>query len=341
MASGTSSTATIFTLPYYSSRSCQIIEPQLNRGSIRSPDQRSFVPIYFKRSRRYHVSNVSGVTLALARSARVARVPPIAKHPAKVSNLPALPNQPFPGSRLLRRNIITFLKQCLGVPPTKRDLIRVFFLELTRSILIPFSSGINLPHEKWLKNLFEPRFECFFTKGKYSNRGSNARFTRENLFEPLFPADSARVQVFSAGWHTSEHESSTPLSRQAFQHHFQLLSSPRPFIHLLDVDHVSSSSSSSLFPPTHSYLLNLTDLRPSNLDHSDHTECHPFPLTRITTSLFSFRHIIQGLSAKEEPRKRNNPCQKIPGYWNYEKHAPRAGKAAARSGLPNSTPRAN
>jgi hypothetical protein len=86
MASGTSSTATLFTLPSYTSRSYQIIEPQLNRGSIRSPDQRSFVWIYFKKMRGYHVSNVKGVTPALARSARVARavyVCPIAKHPAE------------------------------------------------------------------------------------------------------------------------------------------------------------------------------------------------------------------------------------------------------------------
>jgi hypothetical protein len=58
MAPGIFSTATLFTLPSYTSRSCQIIEPQLNRGSIRSPAQRSFVPIYFKKSRRYHLSNV-------------------------------------------------------------------------------------------------------------------------------------------------------------------------------------------------------------------------------------------------------------------------------------------
>ena len=76
MAPGTFSTATLITFPYYSSRSCQIIEPQLNRGSIRSPAQRSFVWIYFKKSTRYHVSHLLGVTLALARSARVARVLP-------------------------------------------------------------------------------------------------------------------------------------------------------------------------------------------------------------------------------------------------------------------------
>jgi len=64
-------------LPYYTSRSGQIIEPQLNRGSIRSPARRSFVPIYFKisfsssnrkglvsriffESRRYHLSSGEG-----------------------------------------------------------------------------------------------------------------------------------------------------------------------------------------------------------------------------------------------------------------------------------------
>ena len=61
MAPGTFSTTTLFTLPCYTSRSGQIIEPQLNRGSIHSPAQRSFVWIYFKKSTRYHLSNVSGV----------------------------------------------------------------------------------------------------------------------------------------------------------------------------------------------------------------------------------------------------------------------------------------
>ena len=49
-------------LPNYlsssTSRSCQIIEPQLNRGSIHSPAQRSFVWIYFKKTRLYHLSTV-------------------------------------------------------------------------------------------------------------------------------------------------------------------------------------------------------------------------------------------------------------------------------------------
>jgi hypothetical protein len=62
--------------PYRTSHSGQIIEPQLNRGSIRSPTQRSFVPIYLKESTRYHISNVSGVTLAPACNAGVARVLP-------------------------------------------------------------------------------------------------------------------------------------------------------------------------------------------------------------------------------------------------------------------------
>jgi hypothetical protein len=57
MASGTFST--LVTLPYYLSRSCQIIEPQLNRGSIHSPAQRSFVRICFKNSTRYHLSRFS------------------------------------------------------------------------------------------------------------------------------------------------------------------------------------------------------------------------------------------------------------------------------------------
>jgi hypothetical protein len=62
MAPGTFSTATLFTLPHSTSRSGQIIEPQLNRGSIHSPDQRLFVPIYFKKSTRYHVSLCEGVS---------------------------------------------------------------------------------------------------------------------------------------------------------------------------------------------------------------------------------------------------------------------------------------
>ena len=61
MEPGTFSTTTLFTLPYCTSHRCQIIEPQLNRGSIRPPDQRSFVWIYFKKSRCCHLSNVSGV----------------------------------------------------------------------------------------------------------------------------------------------------------------------------------------------------------------------------------------------------------------------------------------
>ena len=61
MAPGTSSTAALFTLPHHTSRSGQIIEPQLNRGSIHSPDQGSFVWIYLKKSRLYHLSNLLSV----------------------------------------------------------------------------------------------------------------------------------------------------------------------------------------------------------------------------------------------------------------------------------------
>ena len=155
MAPGTSSPATLFTLPYYTSRSCQIIEPQLNRGSIRSPARRSFVWNYFKKSRLFNViarvlpkqspgttqpapprippshtkhhhlfkttpwtsSNQNGFVPRIFLNPRVIIF--LIFHPnawchcegvLTRSNLPAAPNQPFPRSRLLRPNVITFLK---------------------------------------------------------------------------------------------------------------------------------------------------------------------------------------------------------------------------------------
>ncbi len=78
------------------------------------------------------------------------------------------------------------------------DLFRVFFL----------NASINLSHlalispmKNGLKTYSNRVSNAFFTKGYYSNRGSNARFKRENLFEPLFPARTARGRFFQPRWH--------------------------------------------------------------------------------------------------------------------------------------------
>ena len=180
MASGTSSTATLFTLPSCTSRSYQIIEPQLNRGSIRSPDQRSFVWIYFKKMRGYHVSNVKGVTPALARSARVARavyVCPIAKHPERKQSpgntQPAISRIPPPHTK--RHHLF---KTLTWTPSNQNGIVPRIFFKCTRFNLSHLA--LIFPHKNGQKHysyrvsnaffyegiLFEPRFQCPFQERK-------------------------------------------------------------------------------------------------------------------------------------------------------------------------------
>jgi hypothetical protein len=123
MASGTSSTATLFTLPSYTSRSCKIFDPlcsavqfdpQLRYHSFRFILNNRGVVIFLI----FYLS-LRGYSRHLHRTAEGPGAFPRAFGAVQVSNLPAAPNQSFPGSRLLIRNIIAFLKHCPGVPPTE------------------------------------------------------------------------------------------------------------------------------------------------------------------------------------------------------------------------------
>ena len=92
---------------------------------------------------------------------------------------------------------------------------------------------------------------AFLYEGKYSNRGSNTRFKRENLFEPLFPADSARGRLlgsFSAGKTKST----------------LLLSSSFIFSASIRVFRVLFTFHHSLFPMIH-FPLTITHLSPFTL----------------------------------------------------------------------------
>ncbi len=121
-----------------------------------TPSQRSFVWIYFKKSTRYHVSSgeaassphrplrrpnrwsqpssntrdllfkLDSKNVGVSRSFLMFQV---SLRGYSRSNLPALPNQPFPGSRILIRNVINFLKHCL-IPPTRKDCSAYFFLQM-------------------------------------------------------------------------------------------------------------------------------------------------------------------------------------------------------------------
>ena len=54
------------------------------------------------------------------------------------------------------------------------------------------------PMKNGLKAYSNRVSNAFFTKGFYSNRGSNARFKRENLFEPLFASHTPRGRYFGS-----------------------------------------------------------------------------------------------------------------------------------------------
>ena len=210
MAPGTFSTVSLFTFPYYTSRSCQIIEPQLNRGSIRSPVQRSFVPIYFKKSTRYHLSHFSsGEAASSCRR-------PLQRH----ESLEHLPTHPLVSLRGCthpkqspQKTVSTPFPAPPRIPPPHTKHHHIFksmtWSSSNQNGLVPrfFSktSQIKLSHLALIsptKNGLKPGSNrvsnAFFTKGFYSNRGSNARFKRENLFEPLFASRTPRGRYFGS-----------------------------------------------------------------------------------------------------------------------------------------------
>ena len=143
MAPGAFSTATLFTLPHSTSRSGQIIEPQLNRGSIRSPAQRSFVPIYFKKSRRYHLSNVLYV---------IARAVFVCPKQSPGSTQPAISRIPPPHTKHHH-----LFKTLTWTSSNRNGFVPRIFLKCPQ--IEPSHLGLNSPVKNVLKT--------------YSYRGSN------------------------------------------------------------------------------------------------------------------------------------------------------------------------
>ena len=152
-----------------------------------------FVWIYFKKSRHYHFSHLVGVTLALVRSARVARVLPIAKHPERKQS-PGT-TRPAP-SRILppHTNRHHFFKTMTWNSSNQNGIDPRIFLKCTRFNLSHLALIFSI--KKWLKSLFEPRFECLFLRREIIRTGVRMPVSREKTIRTSFPrADSSR-QVF-------------------------------------------------------------------------------------------------------------------------------------------------
>jgi len=139
-------TQTSSPFPYYASRSGQIIEPQLNRGSIRFPAQRSFVWIYFKESTRYHDSHLPAQYLVSLRGC----THPIAKHPVRKQS----PGTTRPAiSRIPPHHIFTTMT---WTSSNRNGIVPRIFSESRRYHLSHLA--IIFPHKNGLKSLFEPLF---------------------------------------------------------------------------------------------------------------------------------------------------------------------------------------
>ncbi len=237
-------------LPYNTSRSCQIIEPQLNRGSIRSPDQRSFVSIYFKKSTRYHVSNlISVIARVLPKRSPGNSRPPF---PGFSAFLSYKPSSPF--SKTLCRTLVQRKWICLTA--------FILLIVNSKSLIVNPSSilALIIPTIKWAKNLFEPRFECFFYEGKLFEPRFECPFYERKPIRTSFPRGHCSRQAFAAPYSPFLHSSSPSSLRvirvirelRLFTIHYSLftiLHSPSPMIH----------------SP-------LTDLRLLTFDHSDHLD---------------------------------------------------------------------
>ena len=147
MTPGTSSTATLFTLPYYPSRSGQIIEPQLNRGSIRSPARRSFVPIYFKKSTRYHDSHISHLPPQCLVSLRGCTHPK--QSPGNTQ--PAISRIPLPHTK--RHHLF---KTMAWTSSNQNGLVPRIFFESRRYHLSHFSHLVSTARQGSSSFLFHP-----------------------------------------------------------------------------------------------------------------------------------------------------------------------------------------
>ena len=89
-----------------------------------------------------------------------------------------------------------------GPPQRERVVFKTnlhFSLNCQSPLLIPEHPGwtVVVLSKNRLKNYSYRGSNPFFTKGFYSNRGSNARFKRENLFEPLFASRTPRGRFLS------------------------------------------------------------------------------------------------------------------------------------------------
>ena len=157
-----------------------------------------FVWIYFKKSRRFNLLNVIAV---------IARVLP-KQSPQKTVSNPFPVYSRIPPPRTKRHQLFKTLSWSSS---NQNGIVPRIFLKWSQ-ITLPHLALIS-PMKNVLKTYSNRGSNAFFTKGNFSNRGSNAHFKRENLFEPLFPsaeAASCRHRL------CRRHESPTPTPRGRF-----------------------------------------------------------------------------------------------------------------------------